>query len=111
MDRYFYSNAAYQGASGLSPETILEDNKSRGFPVPDRVYLIDITPEEAIRRITKRSNGAPVDRFEQSSFLETVRRIYLSISDDSFACINGFPDEEEVHRTIVADLTTRFELP
>ena len=37
IDRYFYSNAAYQGASGIPYTRILKVNARYGFPVPDRI--------------------------------------------------------------------------
>jgi dTMP kinase len=111
MDRYYYSNAAYQGAAGLSPDAIIRDNRERGFPVPDLVYLIDITPEEAIARIIRRSKGGPVECFEKTHFLAAVRRIYLSLAGENFIVIDGSPAEEEIHRRIMKDLKERFDLP
>src|SRR4030042_5255662 len=68
MDRYYYSNAAYQGAAGLAPERIIAENRKMRVPEPDRVYFVDIPPEVAIRRVSGRmSKGTEV--FEQGSFL------------------------------------------
>ncbi len=94
MDRYYYSNAAYQGAMGIPADSILMENREMGFPVPDRVYLIDIDPEIAVERISARSgNGS--DFFEKRKFLEKVRSIYNTIADKSFYTLDGTctPDE------------------
>ena len=40
VDRYFYSNIAYQGALGLDPERIRAANSPR-FPTPDLMLLFD----------------------------------------------------------------------
>ena len=48
MDRYYFSNAAYQGAMGISPIFIIQENRRLKFPEPHRVYLIDIDPDTAI---------------------------------------------------------------
>ncbi len=108
MDRYFYSNAAYQGASGLSPEAILRQNMEMGFPVPDRVYFIDISPRTAVERIRSRSSGSP-ELFERLEFLERVREIYLTFQSDNFIIEDGERPEQAVIDDIVNDLTQMFK--
>lgn len=109
MDRYYYSNAAYQGAAGIPPERVIAANRARGFPDPDRVYLIDIGPEEALRRIDVRS-GADEHRqaFEKRQFLERVRAIYLAIADERFVVVDGSPEAETVARRIIDDVESTF---
>ena len=104
MDRYYYSNAAYQGALGLDPRMILARNLEENFPKPDRVYFIDITPEEALRRIGARNSDGHRDLFERGPFLEKVRNIFLSFEDSSFVVIQGDASPEEVHQRIIEDL-------
>lgn len=73
-DRCFYSSIAYQ-----EPEDwIREINK---FAIkPDIVIILDIDPEDAQERFEG------LERFEERSFLERVRRKYLRIAGE-----NGFP--------------------
>ncbi len=104
MDRYYYSNAAYQGAGGLDPFDILAKNRGAGFPAPDRVYLIEVSPECAIERIVARSGGGAGELFERGPCLERVREIYLSIADEKFCIIDGSRDQEEIFRDICDDL-------
>jgi dTMP kinase len=110
MDRYYFSNAAYQGAAGLPPRGILEDNRAKGFPEPHRVYLIDITPETALARISTRNSGGGMEVFERGPFLEKVRSIYLDIANETFTVIDGSGDEEVVFRRIAGDLRERFDI-
>ena len=107
MDRYYYSNAAYQGAAGISPEKIIAKNREKDFPEPDRVYFIDIPPAIAVMRVTNRSE-AEKDVFEKESFLEKVRDIYLELADDKFLVINGTGDIEEIFKIIINDIESNF---
>lgn len=86
MDRYFYSNAAYQANDTLMPKDIIALNINKGFPIPDRTYFIDIEPIIALERIRKRSNDAP-EIFEKLGVLQKIRRNYQIIIDESFAVI------------------------
>jgi len=88
MDRYYFSNAAYQGAAGIPPERIIQENLAQGFPEPDRIYLIDIDPASALQRIFGRISR-PAELFETESFLAKVRDIYLSLADERFLIIDG----------------------
>ena len=111
MDRYYYSTAAYQGAMGLSPEYVLKENIRRGFPKPDRVYLIDIEPEKSLKRIADRGVGkGNGDLFEKKRFLERVRHIYLSIADESFCILNGDAEIDELSQKIKLDIESCFAL-
>ena len=72
MDRYIFSNAAYQGALGLNPEMIFD--KNRGFPSPDIVFFLEIPPEEGLKRVNKR--GAANVGFEKIEYLRRVHEIF-----------------------------------
>ena len=105
MDRYYYSNAAYQGAMGLSPDFIIDKNIGLGFPEPDRIYLIDIDPEAAIQRIMKR-NKKRTDFFEKKNFLKKVREIYHTIANERFLIIDGSMKPSDLLEIIKKDLVT-----
>lgn len=75
MDRYYFSNVAYQGARGLPPTDIEEKNKKIA-PTPDITIILDLTPEVALKRIRRKRNGTP-NHFERKKYLEAVRQIFL----------------------------------
>lgn len=101
LDRYFYSNAAYQGSSGGSPTDILRQMKSFA-PIPDLVIFIDIPVEVGIHRISQGRMEIP-NEFEKPEFLSRCRSVFLSMveSEGNFITINGCHDTDEVHRLIV----------
>ena len=51
LDRYYYSNACYQGARGLDVQGILHANQEFA-PEPDIVFLIDVEVDRALARIS-----------------------------------------------------------
>ncbi|MCP4136906.1 MAG: dTMP kinase [bacterium] len=109
MDRYYYSNAAYQGAMGLSPDFILTENRNKNFPRPHRVYYIDIEPEEAMNRISGRnSSGEEREIFEKAAFLVKVREIYHSIAaqEDIFFIVDGSRSIDDIFTAIKNDVDT-----
>lgn len=75
MDRYYFSNVAYQGARGLLPHSIEKKNEKIA-PVPDVTILLDLPPEVALKRIRHKRNVTP-NHFERRKYLEEVRRIFL----------------------------------
>ena len=103
MDRYFYSNAAYQGFGGISPSEIIKQNLDQGFPIPDRVYYIDIDPQEAMKRITARSGPGKTELFEKRTFLEGVRKNFLSMIDGHFLRVDGSLAADEIFNFIKDD--------
>lgn len=102
MDRYYYSNAAYQGAAGIAPGRIIAENRGLSFPEPDRIYYIDIPAPVATRRIAGRS-GKGTEVFEKEYFLQKVREIFLSFSGDRFMVVDGTQGIEEVFAVIKKD--------
>ncbi len=108
MDRYFYSNAAYQGAGGMSPEDILQENLGRGFPLPHRVYLLDLPPQAALDRVSARQGGSKHDLFEKTEFLQRVRDHYLAMADDRFCVIDARGPVEDIFNAVCADIEREF---
>jgi dTMP kinase len=76
-DRSFYSTLAYQG-SRLSPPDRrgLEALQVAIALRPDLVVLLDLPPEEAVRRVGRR--GQPRSPLERLATLRRVRRSYRS---------------------------------
>ena len=104
MDRYFYSNACYQGARGVDPELIIRLNLEFA-PLPDLVFIIDADVDTALERIKKNRRGE-AKLFEKKQFLTRVRENYLALKGKRFIVINGNLAVEEV----VAEVIARFEL-
>jgi dTMP kinase len=77
MDRYFFSTIAYQGARGIDPEHIRRLNEAFA-PVPDLVFLLLISPTEALKRIGQ-GRGQTDDAFEQEDYLTSVDGIFRTL--------------------------------
>jgi dTMP kinase len=75
MDRYYFSNIAYQSARGLNPN-VIEKRNERIAPKPNLLIILDITPQVALKRIKEKRNGRP-NHFERIRHLEEVREIFL----------------------------------
>ncbi|RUM35273.1 MAG: dTMP kinase [Archaeoglobus sp.] len=82
MDRYYYSNMAYQGARGIDIEKIRIENLKIA-PEPDLVVLLDCDPEICLSRIEKR--GSEKNRFEELEYLKKVRDMFLKIAENEKA--------------------------
>jgi len=87
LDRYFYSNACYQGARGLDKEEILQANRAFA-PEADIVFVIDVEVKTALERI-RRNRLSRVRLFERENFLRKVRENYLKLSGPNIVLIDG----------------------
>ncbi len=98
MDRYYYSTIAYQGALGISEERIMEMNSFA--PAPNLAIILDILPEIAVERISRRGTG---NYFEKINYLRKVRKIFLSMRDmPEVAIIDSSGDYMETERSIMS---------
>ncbi len=99
--RYLYSTLAYGKSDGLSEKELDELRRRNScFPRPYKAFYLDLSPEEAIRRIQLR--GAPVERFEKKAQLERVREAFLELTEqnDELVRIDASGSIEEVHQRI-----------
>jgi len=71
-DRYVYSSIAYQGASDINPEWIIEINKHA--IKPDLAIYIDVPPKIVINRIKRRKTV-----METLQTQKKVRKLYLKL--------------------------------
>ncbi len=103
-DRYADSSTAYQGYGRQLPLT--EVAKAHALAIgtlwPNVTFLLDIAPEEAIRRKTAHRK---LDRLEQEdlSFRKRVRQGYLRIARDEpgrFVILNGSAHPEAIREKI-----------
>jgi dTMP kinase len=103
-DRYVYSSAAYQGARGLDPTTLINRNMLFA-PKPDVVFLIEIPVDVALERIgSNRREGFSV--FEVRENLGLVDTIYRSINEPAMERIDGTMSPQEIHSAILLLLRT-----
>jgi len=70
-DRYVPSSLAYQGLT-IGVEAALALNA--GYPAPDLTVVLDVAPEECMRRIQAR--GGTLERFEDERRLRAIRDCY-----------------------------------
>lgn len=105
IDRYYYSTAAYQGARGLDPQQLLATNRAFA-PKPDVVVLVDVTPEQALQRISSRGEGQ--DLFETKAALTAVRENFLQLSKEPhFVVVDGAGDEATVFQRVLRATKTQ----
>jgi dTMP kinase len=79
MDRYYFSNVAYQSERGLDPQLIEKKNAAIA-PVPDITIILDLEPEVSLKRIIHKRNGTP-NHFEKKEKLEIIRQAFLKFRD------------------------------
>lgn len=111
-DRFADSTAAYQGAGlEVAPEDLaaLRRLVLRDFQ-PDLVVLLDLDPQEGLRRAAARS-GRP-DRYEREdvAFHRRVRAAFLALAEAApalYATIDAAPAVDVVHDAVRAAVAGR----
>jgi len=84
----------------MNVEAILRVNEAR-FPRPDLVVVLDVPPEEGIRRICEGRGEQNNRGFEQAGYLSEVRRIYKSLCSDPVVYeVDGLKDPDVVFAEI-----------
>ena len=108
-DRYSDSTLAYQGGGrGLDIEWLIKLNQFATYNLsPDVTFLIDLHPEEAIKR-----KDIENDRIEKAGIdLQiNVRNAYLQIAkrfDDRIVVLDGHNQVNIIHQKIVKELSRR----
>ena len=111
MDRYYYSNIAYQGALGLDADKIREANEQFA-PRPDLVIVLDAPPETGLSRITDKRCEA-LNTFETQEYQIKVRELFLNMrSNDNVTILNANRSLKEIQkdiRSVVAALIVSFK--
>lgn len=104
-DRYMGSTVAYQSASmgedadiewliGMQKNAVIE---------PDATFLLDMDPEESLRRVDSR--GEDKSRFEKLDFLRDVRERYLRLAERFGYCvIDASKDRDAVFADVLEAL-------
>ena len=98
IDRYYYSNIAYQGALGLDPQMIRDKNEAVAI-LPDLVFVLDIPVKSGLHRIQTYRKDKP-DDFENVHYLEKVRALFLDMNDPQMIQIDAARKAEDVFEDI-----------
>ena len=101
LDRYYYSTAAYQGALGLDPGSILRENENFA-PIPDRTYIFTAPPEECLARIE--SSRESRSSFEKLEYLKQVQKIFDSFQGTNIKRIKSSGTIEDIHTQLCEDV-------
>jgi dTMP kinase len=101
LDRYYYSTAAYQGALGLDPGSILRENENFA-PIPDRAYIFTAPPEECLARIE--SSRESHSSFEKLEYLKQVQKIFDSFQGTNIKKIKSSGTIEDIHTQLCEDV-------
>lgn len=116
-DRYVDTTRAYQGAGGeLGDETITSLHAQVIGRMPDLTILLDIDPEQGLRRAMARAGIASAEtRFEMKglAFQERLRAAYDEIAareDHRVARLDAVGTVEEVAARIRAEIAARLGL-
>ncbi len=99
LDRYYFSTVAYQGAIGLDPKEIQQENESFS-PIPEIVFLINVPPRVGIRRIQKGRKEDP-NTFEQEDKLQDVSDVFSKLCESYIVSIDGTDEIESIHKKII----------
>ncbi|MEM3022911.1 MAG: dTMP kinase [Candidatus Bathyarchaeia archaeon] len=95
IDRYKASNIAYGMAKGLDRGWLA--NLEAGLPDPDLTILIDIPPEESLRRKAEARDAHEADL----EFLGRVRRNYLAMAEEmGWPILDGRRESKEVSEDV-----------
>lgn len=98
LDRYYFSNMAYQGAIGFDPTAIRASNEEFA-PLPDVLFILDLDIDTALARIGGR--GDDTNEFEKREDLERCREIFLSLKNEPFVqVINAARSMEDVQEQL-----------
>lgn len=71
-DRYFFSSFAFGTASGVGLDWLIQINDE--FLLPDLTFILKVSPEVCIKRITKRNKKRTL--FEEEEKLKRVWQVY-----------------------------------
>ncbi|MDF3819399.1 dTMP kinase [Leptospira sp. 96542] len=107
QDRYYFSTAAYQGKDPDDAQYILEKNEAEDFPIPDIVYFLDLSPEEALER--RKLRGGSEETFDRMSEQTRIYRNYLDILPESAIFIDASSPLDEIIQFCLENIKEKME--
>lgn len=78
LDRYYWSNAAYQGSRGFDYHDIITQNEAFA-PKPDLILVLDVDVDAGLQRI--RMRGDRPNLFEAKASLLRAKQIFLQLAE------------------------------
>ncbi len=107
LDRFTDSTVAYQGyGRGFDIDFVKKLCEFSSYGIkPDITFLLDISPEEALKRLNRERT-----RFEELEFLKKVREGFLKIAREEkerIVIIDASSSEEEVLKEVLKVLKGR----
>jgi len=122
-DRYKISTITYQAAQGLDMQELIDKHKGEDFVVPDMTFIIDISPEEARRRMEKEDVAIRGKEHKFEANLDFARKLkenhhkakeLLEKQGEKIFIINGekSPDEvfEDIKRVFEGETAKKTEI-
>lgn len=113
-DRYFDSSKVYQGMSGDVNEGLIDSlvKVACEDAWPDLTLILDLDPEEGLRRANKRRGDEVADRYEKEDFaMQVLRRNgFLKIADeepDRCVVIDADNSEKIIEQDILQTVVRR----
>jgi len=94
MDRYYFSNIAYQGALDLDMKYIIERNEAVA-PIPELVIILDVAAKIGLSRILH-SRKEEHNHFEREEYLDKVRKLFRKMEAPYIQIIDATSDEDTV---------------
>ena len=114
-DRYYDSSTAYQAYGGkVELKQILKvNNIATGNLKPDLTFLIDISPDDAFKRLADRGNTK--DRMENKDikFYNKVHKGFRKIANNNkkrFVVLNGTLTIEQIHAKILKKVNKKLNI-
>jgi dTMP kinase len=101
VDRYYFSNAAYQGARGMNPREILRANEEFA-PPPDLLVILEVDASTGVKRVAAR--GDKGNLFEREEDLRKCAAIFADIPFGNLLRIDGGLSRENVFFEIAQTL-------
>lgn len=98
MDRYYFSNMAYQSALGIDIDHIRSRNEEIAI-TPDMVIILDLAVHIGLSRIINYRNDQH-NHFENEDYLEKVRKIFNKMTGSKVQGIPASPSEQTVLKNI-----------
>lgn len=113
-DRYYYSSLAYQG-SELGFESVAALNLDNpDIRTPDMCVFLDLTPEQSLERIHKRSD-VPAEIYENYDYLNKTRNMFfdvfehLKLRGENIVLIDASGDVSSVAQSVLNAVIGLFE--
>lgn len=101
-DRYYFSTAAYQGATGHDPAGIIAENE-RFAPRPDLVIILEVPVSLGVHRV-RDLRGETLNDFEQEDVLTRVAEIFAGLRGNHIRRVDGSGAAETVHALVMAQV-------